>query len=98
MSAEETQIFLKAKGDYVHISPYTQPIIGWVSLGCNLVLMFLLYRIFSNHTRAEKLFLYGIITGVVITLVLAFAAVNFHSARLAQFQPMRTFTWINIFI
>src|SRR5665213_960117 len=34
MSAEEIKIFLKAKGDYCHISPFTQEKIGWVTLFC----------------------------------------------------------------
>jgi len=97
-SGEEAQIFLNAKGTISHISPFNQNSIGWIRLILLMILTLLGLKIIDKLTLNEKLIIWFIICGSLISITLSLIAISTKWVRLAQFQPMRIFSWVTFFI
>jgi hypothetical protein len=97
-NSADAQIFLNTKLQKPEISPFSQKFINWILIACNFSIVFMLYYLSGTRTKNEKLIFFSVISGAVIGLVLGLVAMATHIVSLAQFQPMRVYTWVNVFI
>ena len=93
-SGEEARIFLNAKGTISHISPFSQSAVGWIQMVLTMALALLGLEFTGKPSHKERLIAWSIISGMLLALALSLIAVFTESVRLAQFQPMRVFTWV----
>jgi hypothetical protein len=98
MTAAEAHIFLSAKGTMAHVSPFNQSVLGWVRMLGLAALAWLAHRHLSLSDEGTSLVLGFAWSGTLFALVLSTLTVLSGSARLAQFQPMRVFFWVTLFV
>jgi len=97
-SVKEAQIFLNAKGNMSHVSPFNQSLVGWIQIILLTVLALLGLKFIEQPSLNEKLITWFIISGTSISIILSLIAISIGWVRLVQFQPMRIFTWVTFFI
>jgi hypothetical protein len=97
MSPEEAQVFLQAKGQMSHVSLFAQSPMGWLRMVLLISLAWLGSQPSKTENKNIKWMAGSILSGIIFAILLSSAALWFKSARLAQFQPMRIFTWITFF-
>ena len=97
MSSSEAAIFLESKGNIYHISPFNQPLFEWARTVGVLALSLAAYFVYLRDNGSANLLAGAIIFGACAAVLLGTIAVVFPSVRLAQFQPMRIYLWIDFF-
>jgi len=97
-SAQETSLFLAAKGTMVHISPLAQPWTGWASILGRVALALLAWKLFLSDDRQFSLLAGIIVSGTLLASAIGFAAILADNLRLTQLQPMRMFEWVNFLV
>lgn len=98
LTAEESAIFIRAKGDIVHISPLAQFGSDYVKFFLLSALAILGQRRFLGAEPGAKQLVQFAIAGTIIGLLLAFAAVFGGILPFMQLQPMRIFLWVTLFL
>jgi len=101
----EAKIFLQLKGDINHISLLSQAALGWVRTSSAVILSLLAleYVIRGNINKPQpnltffrSVILWGSLLGLLLsTMATFFLRREFY--QLAQFQPMRIFSWVWFF-